>query len=127
MLHTQLQGHQSIVFWRKRFSTAGNVAPCGGRKMSYRLFTYYGPLGSLSSFRIIWKVEFCLSRCSGAWPLFHSVLVMNRLNTTESAIFIYLVHSLLPKNLTAAEFQWLDYLRNHENMFETGVVRASEC
>ena len=28
-----------------------------------------------------------------------SVLVMNRLNTTESAIFIYLVYSLLPKDL----------------------------
>ena len=89
MLHTQLQGLQSIVCGENVFSTAGNVAPCGGRKMSYRLFTYYGPLGSLSSFRIILKVEFCLSRCPGAWPLFYLVLVMNRLNTTESAIFIY--------------------------------------
>ena len=25
------------------------------------------------------------------------------------------------------ELQWLDYLWNHENMFETGVVRANEC
>ena len=31
--------------------------------------------------------------------LHFSELVMNRLNTTESAIFIYLVHSLLPRNL----------------------------
>ena len=25
------------------------------------------------------------------------------------------------------ELQWLEHLRNHENMFETGVVRANEC
>ena len=25
------------------------------------------------------------------------------------------------------ELQWLEHLRNHENMFETGVVRAMEC
>ena len=25
------------------------------------------------------------------------------------------------------ELQWLELLLNHENMFETGVVRANEC
>ena len=25
------------------------------------------------------------------------------------------------------ELQWLEYLWNHENMFETGVVRSNEC
>ena len=25
------------------------------------------------------------------------------------------------------ELQWLEHLGNHENMFETGVVRANEC
>ena len=25
------------------------------------------------------------------------------------------------------EPQWLEHLKNHENMFETGVVRANEC
>ena len=25
------------------------------------------------------------------------------------------------------ELQWLDYLWDHENKFETGVVRANEC
>ena len=25
------------------------------------------------------------------------------------------------------EHQWLKHLWNHENMFETGVVRANEC
>ena len=26
-----------------------------------------------------------------------------------------------------AELQWLEYHWNHENVFETGVVRTSEC
>ena len=26
-----------------------------------------------------------------------------------------------------AELQWLEHLWDHENMFETGVVRANEC
>ena len=30
------------------------------------------------------------------------------------------------KNYTV-ELQWLEHLWNHENMFETGVVRANEC
>ena len=25
------------------------------------------------------------------------------------------------------ELQWLEHLGDHENMFETGVVRANEC
>ena len=25
------------------------------------------------------------------------------------------------------ELQWLEHIWNHENMFETGVVRANEC
>ena len=29
--------------------------------------------------------------------------------------------------ITTVELQWLDHLWNHENMFETGVVRANEC
>ena len=37
----------------------------------------------------------------GAWPVLHiSLLVMNRLNKTEFAIFISLMWSLLPKALT---------------------------
>ena len=35
------------------------------------------------------------------WPVLHiSILVMKRLNLTESAIFISLVYSSLPKDLT---------------------------
>ena len=28
---------------------------------------------------------------------------------------------------TTVELQWLEHFLNHENMFETGVVRANEC
>ena len=30
-------------------------------------------------------------------------------------------------NKTTVEFQWLEHLWNHENMFETDVVRPNEC
>ena len=30
-------------------------------------------------------------------------------------------------NGNIVERQWLEQLGNHENMFETGVVRANEC
>ena len=29
--------------------------------------------------------------------------------------------------LYTVELQWLEHIENHENMFETGVVRANEC
>ena len=29
--------------------------------------------------------------------------------------------------LHTIELQWLEHLKNHENMFQTGVVRAIEC
>ena len=29
--------------------------------------------------------------------------------------------------INTVELQWLEHLWNHENMFETGVVRANEC
>ena len=29
--------------------------------------------------------------------------------------------------IDTAELQWLEHLGNHENMFETGVVRVNEC
>ena len=31
------------------------------------------------------------------------------------------------KKINTVELQWLEHLWNHENMFETGVVRAIEC
>ena len=62
--------------------------------------------GSLGSFIIEFicshsKIEFCLSQCKGAWPVLHtSLLVMNRLNKREFAIFISLMWSLLSRDLT---------------------------
>ena len=37
---------------------------------------------------------------------------------------------LFPENhflLNTAELQWLEHLRDHETLFETGVARANEC
>ena len=31
------------------------------------------------------------------------------------------------RNPNTVEVQWLEHLWNHENMFETGVVRANAC
>ena len=57
------------------------------------------PVHHHSAFWSIWitefifsylKIEFRLSRCLGAWSVLHtSLLVMNRLNKTEFAIFIF--------------------------------------
>ena len=47
------------------------------------------------------KIEFHLDRCYGAWPaLYTSLLVMNRPNKTKFAIFISLMWSLLPRDLS---------------------------
>ena len=46
-------------------------------------------------------VSLCNWPVPGALPVLHmSVLIMNRLSTTETALFICLVYSLLPKDLT---------------------------
>ena len=71
----------------------------------YRQIIFSGPLGSLSSFLAFIlknkKIEIRLSRCLGAWPVLHtSLLVMGRLNKTEFAIFISLMKSLIPRDLT---------------------------
>ena len=43
----------------------------------------------------------CLSRCYRAWSVLYILLVvMNRLSKTEYVVFISLVYSLLPKDLT---------------------------
>ena len=59
-----------------------------------------GSLGSFGSFRVVLEKEFCLSRPFGARPVLQiPLLVMNRADGAESAIFISLVYSLIPKNL----------------------------
>ena len=56
----------------------------------------------------------CLSVMLISDSVFHiSILVMNRLNTTESAIFISLVYSLLPKDLT---------IQNSDNLRIVGIL-----
>ena len=43
------------------------------------------------------------------------------------------VHRVIGSDLSfcvttySVELQWLEHLWNHENMFETGVIRANEC
>ena len=47
---------------------------------------FSGQFGLLSSYILILKIEF--SWCPGAWPVLSiSVLVMNKLNTTDSVFF----------------------------------------
>ena len=42
--------------------------------------------------------------------------------------FILLVSEAVFLNIIfTVELQWLEHLWNHENMFETWVVRANEC
>ena len=38
----------------------------------------------------------------------------------------FLFFFCLPNTCTV-ELQWLEFLSNHEKMFETGVIRANEC
>ena len=57
--------------------------------------------------------------------------------TGEGRGYLYLVckkkiehagsYSHLMKLQHTDELQWLEHLWNHENMFETGGVRANEC
>ena len=44
---------------------------------------------------------------------------------TESALLCLFCKGML-KNKYTVELQWLEHLWDHENMFETGVVRANE-
>ena len=39
---------------------------------------------------------------------------------------IYTCYDIWTKKYTV-EFQWIEHLWNHENMFEIGVVRGYEC
>ena len=36
-------------------------------------------------------------------------------------------HSAFTACLCIVELEWLEHLWNHDNMFETGVVRGNEC
>ena len=65
--------------------TAAGVVPCGGNKMapctSSQCRLYVLGLWDHRVLQSYFKMEFCLSRCYGVWPMLHvSSLVMNRLN-----------------------------------------------
>ena len=65
--------------------------------------------------------------------------VKKQFTITANGTYIYFVvlitHSAakLPRKRSlrhlfiTVELQWLEHLWNHENMFETGLVRANEC
>ena len=40
--------------------------------------------------------------------------------------FLFSIFMLVHHKQYTVELDWLEHLRNHENMFETGVVRANE-
>ena len=42
------------------------------------------------------------------------------------SVSLHAICELLSVYLHTVELQWLEHYWNHENMFETGVVRASE-
>ena len=56
---------------------------------------------------------------------------MKMMTTPVSSIKVSLLVVTGETKITASfdivELQWLEHLWNHENMFETGVVRANEC
>ena len=59
------------------------------------------------------------------------LLHVGLLKTDKFPIYFFLnfIHLLFDfsLNLNTVELQWLEHLSDHENMFETGVVRANEC
>ena len=64
------------------------------------------------------------------WPV---ILLLNVSSACEE-LFKILIVNLKKKrkkkknnNNNTAEVQWLEHLWDHENLFETGVVRAYEC
>ena len=70
--------------------------PCGGCKIIIVQIIFSGPLGLLSSF-LVFENRVPLKTVLGGVA---GVAHLNRLNKTEFAIFIYLMWSLFPKDLT---------------------------
>ena len=54
------------------------------------------------------------------------VLVADEIGINELRIFLVTCKRECASVYTV-ELQWLEHLWNHENMFETGVLRANEC
>ena len=49
--------------------------------------------------------------------------------SSEELLRLFVVRALqaMQAELSTVELQWLENLWNHENMFDTGAVRANEC
>ena len=52
--------------------------------------------------------------------------VQTKVTGSDSKLKAYSGH-LLEIIISTVELQWLVHLWDHENMFETGVVRVNEC
>ena len=65
-------------------------------------------------FCAVWLFPFMIKVCG--------ILVLEKKGIVE---FKVTPGSILIRN--TVELQWLEHLWDHENMFETGVVRANEC
>ena len=61
-----------------------------------------------------------LIKCAMALSAARMVLLMNLCVSFIMPLSIYFI-------INTVELQWLEHLWDHENMFETGVVRANEC
>ena len=53
--------------------------------------------------------------------------LLNTSKEISSTLKNYVSSCLSAPHVSTVELQWLELLWNHENMFETGVVRANKC
>ena len=105
--------------------TAAGVVPCGGNKRlpvhhhsADYIFWSFGIIEFIFSHL---KIEFRLSWCLGAWAVLNiSLLVMNRINKTEFAIFISLILPLPPNGLAYQNLLiFVDRMSRHRRSLES--------
>ena len=70
---------------------------------------------------IVVLVELAQADCS----TFATETDLSFINQTSCLVTVHVIFALGPFHFTV-ELQWLEHLWNHENIFETGVVRANE-
>ena len=92
------------------------------------LKTSYSLFGSPSAFKLTLIID---CRKQGFLTSYRGIALhipchipVNSYCTEEPSTLMEDVDDSLPYTV---ELQWLEHLWNHENMFETGVVRANEC
>ena len=64
--------------------------------------------------------------CPPVLSIIHSLKFVDYLSIQADSYALSSTSSELSK-INTVELQWLENLWSHENMFETAVVRASEC